>query len=234
MSKVHEEMVRECEARVKRNVSFDRAKWIQAISVKSVTNSYLKEMILNYLVSEGYESAATKFAEESGLELGERNSELIKVKDKVRTALKARDISQVIQTLNEFSPQLLTSNPEIELRLHLVSFCQMVQIGEFDQALDFIREKAQHFMESGQHIDLIDEHMMLLLSKEPAKGPSGYLLNESRLLDLNTRINKELNERMDAELIVLMKLTKWMESRLNQKNKVPELTNFAKLQFSLK
>lgn len=234
MAKLKEEMLRECEARVKRNISFDRDKWIQAISVKSVTNSYLKEMILNYLVSEGYENAASTFASESGLDLGERNSELIKVKDRVRMALKVKDVSQVITALNEFNSELLLNNPELGLRLHLVTFCDLVQKEKFDDALEFIREKAEPFLEAGQYVDLIDEHMMLLVCKDIAKSPSAHLLSESRLLDLNTRINKELNERMDAELIVLMKLTKWMETRLNQKHKVPQLTNFAKLQFSLK
>ena len=50
---------------------------------------------------------------------------------------------------------------------------------------------------------------------------------------MNTQINKELNERKEAEIIVMMKLMKWMEKRLNSGLKVPKLTSLSKLKFSL-
>ena len=227
------ELIREAEERSKRNNSFHNEQWLEAISVKTVTNPHLKEMILNYFISEGYESAAAQFAQEAGLGLGQRNIDLIRIKDRIRKALHQRKISEVVSELNQFDPTILQNNSELSLMLNLVTFCGLIQQQQFDEALLFIQEKAKPFLDANQHTALIEEHLLLLLFKDQSKGPAANLLTESRLLDLNTRINKELNQRMDAEIIILMKLMKWMEKRLNDKFKVPKLTNLSKLQFSL-
>lgn len=227
------ELIRECQARVKRNNSFNKDKWLGAIGIKTESNPHLKEMILNYFVSEGYETAAESFAKEASLKLGERNSEIIRIKDKIRTALQSRDIEQVKVELNTFSPALLKENTELLLHLDLIKFRNLVHLGQFEEALDFIRDITEDYLEQNKHVALIEEHLLLLALKDPSKGPSAHLLEESRILDLNTQINKELNERKEAEIIVMMKLMKWMEKRLNTSLKVPRLTNMSQLKFSL-
>lgn len=228
------ELVRNCQERVRRNNSFEKEKWLQAISVKEVTNPHLKEMILNYFISEGYESAAENFAQESGLNLGERNIEIIKTKDRIRSSLQNRDIESVIEKLDKLNPDILKNNVELKLSLELVNYCKLIQNGDYDSALEFMRQNMTGYMQDQKYSKLIEEHLLLLATKEPSKSPSSDLLSDSRLLDLNTKINKELNNRMDAELIVMMKLLKWMEKRLNTKNsKVPKLMNLSKLKFNL-
>lgn len=227
------ELVRECQERVKRNNSFNKDKWLSSIGIKTESNPYLKEMILNYFVSEGYETAAESFAKEAGLKLGQRNSEIIRIKDKIRIALQNREIEHVKTELNAFNPELLKQNTELLLHLDLINYRNLVQTGQFDEALDFIRDKTTEYLDQNKHVALIEEHLLLLTLKDWSKGPSASLLEESRILDLNTQINKELNERKEAEIIVMMKLMKWMEKRLNSGLKVPKLTSLSKLKFSL-
>ena len=228
-----QELVREAEERVKRNNSFDKDKWLAALSVKTISNPRLKEMILNYFVSEGYEAAAGCFAKEAGLDLGERNIEIIRIKDRIRQALQKKDVDQVKQELDQFNPEILAQNEEISLNLDLVTFRHMVQNQEFEKALDFIRSIGLPYLEKNKYTSLIEDHLLLLALKYLSKSPSADLLSDSKLLDLNTRINKELNQRMEAEIIVMMKLMKWMEKRLDANLKVPKLTNLSKLQFCL-
>lgn len=227
------ELVRECELRVKRNVSFEKEEWVKAISAKSVSDGRIRQMILNYFISEGYQSAAEMFAKESGLQLGRGNQEIIRIKDRIRSCLQRCSVAEVIEELDRFNPSILKDNEELLLNLHLVTYCRMIRSGDFEAALEFITEKAQKYMEENRFAPLIEDHLLLLVLKDPLKGPSAELLSESRILDLNTRINKELNQRMDAEIIVMMKLMKWMEKRLNQKGKVPRISDLSKLQFCI-
>lgn len=228
-----QELVREAEDRVKRNNSFNKDKWLAAISVKTVSNPRLKEMILNYFVSEGYETAAACFAKEAGLTLGERKIEIIRIKDRIRHSLQMKDVDKVKAELAQFNPEILAKNDELVLQLDLVTFRHMVQNQEFEDALEYIRKIGLPHLEKNQNVGLIEEHLLLLSLKDPSKSPSSELLMESRLLDLNSRINKELNHRMDPEIIAMMKLMKWMEKRLDSGVKVPKLQNLSKLQFSL-
>lgn len=225
--------MREAEERVRRNNSFVKERWLAAISVKTESNPRLKEMILDYFVAEGYESAAECFAKEAGLPLGDRKVEIIRVKDRVRKALQARDVDSVKTELNQFNPDILARNEELALHLELVTFRRLVEAQDFDGALDFIRRVGMPYLERNQQTALIEEHLLLLSLREAAKTPAADLLSDSRLLDLNTRINRELNDRMDAEIIAMMKLMKWMEKRLDANLKVPKLLNLSKLQFGL-
>ena len=227
------ELVRECEDRVRRNNSFDKEKWIKSISAKSVADGSLRSMILNYFISEGYESSAAMFAEEAGLVLGERNKEIIRIKDRVRQSLQDKQFDLVIEELNRYNSDLLQNNEEVMLNIQLLKYCDMIKKNEYDNALEFITEKTQGYLEKNKYTSLIEDHLLLIVMKDPMKSPSAHLLSESRVLDLNTRINKELNQRMDAEIIIMMKLMKWMEKRLNKNGKVPKLTNLSKLHFSV-
>ena len=227
------DMIKEVKERVRRNNSFSVDKWMSSISVKTESNDHLKHMILNYFVSEGYESAANHFAKEAGLKLGERNVELIRIKDKIRLALHKRNVTEVIEELNKFDASILMNNELMTLQLDLVTFCGMIISLKFEEALDFIRDKAMTHLEAGEHIELIETHLQLLSMKDPMKSPAASLLSDGTILDLNTQINKELNQRLDAEIIALLKLVKWMERRLSAKMKVPKLANVSKLQFSL-
>jgi hypothetical protein len=60
---------------------------------------------MNYLVHEGYPSAAVSFAREANLALSKESVESISARMEIRNKIHAGDIESAIHDINTFNPQ---------------------------------------------------------------------------------------------------------------------------------
>ncbi|KAK9481357.1 CTLH/CRA C-terminal to lish motif domain-containing protein [Lipomyces japonicus] len=77
---------------------------------------------MNYLITEGYKSAADRFAQEANLS---HTVALDSISDRmqIRDAIHAGNVQGAIEKINELNPELLDANPELHfslLRLQLI------------------------------------------------------------------------------------------------------------------
>lgn len=83
------------------------------------TCSDLNSVIMDYLISEGYPSAAEKFALEANIQL---NVDVDSIRDRVeiRNAIYGGDIQSAVEKINELNPQVsLKSKFDSRLRLEV-------------------------------------------------------------------------------------------------------------------
>ena len=64
-------------------------------------------LIMNYLVHQGYPSAAVSFAREANLALSKESVESITARMEVRNKIHAGDIAGAIHDINTLNPQVL-------------------------------------------------------------------------------------------------------------------------------
>ncbi|BFZ56655.1 hypothetical protein PYCC9005_003702 [Savitreella phatthalungensis] len=82
----------------------------------------LNNLVLSFLVIEGYETAAAKFAQEANI-TPKVSTESISERVQIRTAIIRGDITRAITLVNELDPELLDTDPTLHfmlLRLHLI------------------------------------------------------------------------------------------------------------------
>lgn len=85
---------------------------------------YLNSIIMDYLISEGYPSAAQKFASEANLQPTSA-AESIHERVKIRDAIYAGDIQTAVERINELDPSVLSSFPQF---ICLVLFIAMIRL----------------------------------------------------------------------------------------------------------
>lgn len=78
---------------------------LQPLLTVVVTNSDLNSVIMDYLISEGYPSAAQKFASEANIQ-PTSGVESIQERVEIREAIHAGDIQTAIEKINELNPMV--------------------------------------------------------------------------------------------------------------------------------
>ncbi|RPA82637.1 hypothetical protein BJ508DRAFT_414053 [Ascobolus immersus RN42] len=143
--------------------------WEKKIDDVAPSKLDLNNMVMNYLITEGYEEAAIKFAQEANLAtsvkyngIGERR--------KIRNAIQAGDIKSAIKMINGLNPQLLDTNPGIHfslLRLQLIELikeCNASAGGDVTPAIDFAtKHLAPRAPANKGFLNALEETMLLIM-----------------------------------------------------------------------
>lgn len=71
-------------------------------------SSDLNTLVMNYLIIEGYQSAAVKFAQEANI-VPQVDLESIEERVEIRNAIQCGDIQAAIERINELNPEVVSS-----------------------------------------------------------------------------------------------------------------------------
>ncbi|KAL9615012.1 MAG: hypothetical protein Q9167_000544 [Letrouitia subvulpina] len=85
-----------------------------------LVNSYLNAVIMDYFISEGYPSAAQKFAVEANIQ-PRMDDESVQQRVEIRNAIYGGDIQSAIEKINELNPQI----PKLFSYLHRVAMIRL-------------------------------------------------------------------------------------------------------------
>ncbi|KAL8706020.1 MAG: hypothetical protein Q9201_000905 [Fulgogasparrea decipioides] len=194
----------------------------------------LNSVIMDYLISEGYPSAAQRFASEANIQPTSA-VDSIQERVEIREAIYAGDIQTAIERINELNPILLEKDNALHfalLRLQLVELIRHCQTDSNDNvtpALDFATQQlAPRAPTNRQFIEDLEQTMALLIFKPQDLPPQlAALLKPELRKDVAQRVNEALlfeqGERTKAKLFDLVHLRGWSEMKAREAKKdLPE------------
>ncbi|KAE9371487.1 hypothetical protein N431DRAFT_426146 [Stipitochalara longipes BDJ] len=185
--------------------------------------SDINALILDYLTTEGYPSAAAKFSKEANLR-PQQEEESVKARRQIQHSIHSGNIQEAVDALNELEPQVLDSNPSLHfalLRLQLVELirtCNASPGGDITPALNFATAQLapraptnREFME-----DLERTMALLVFPSDSLEPPLAALLQPGLRQSVADRVNKAIlacqNQRRDAAIRSLVRLRAWAEN----------------------
>ncbi|KAH8818486.1 CTLH/CRA C-terminal to lish motif domain-containing protein [Hyaloscypha sp. PMI_1271] len=183
----------------------------------------INALILDYLTTEGYPSAAAKFSKEANLR-PQQEEESVKARRQIQHSIHSGNIQEAVDGLNELEPQVLDSNPSLHfalLRLQLVELirtCNATAGGDITPALNFATTQLapraptnKEFME-----DLERTMALLVFPSDSLEPPLAALLQPGLRQSVADRVNKAIlacqNQRRDAAIRSLVRLRAWAEN----------------------
>ncbi|KAK9461187.1 CTLH/CRA C-terminal to lish motif domain-containing protein [Lipomyces oligophaga] len=184
---------------------------------------------MNYLITEGYQSAAEKFSEEAEI-TSTVPIDSIEDRKAIRDDIHAGEIQVAIERINDLNPELLDTNPDLHfalLRLQLIELirkCEASASGDITPALKFA---TGHLAARAQRnpVFLADlERTMALLCFTPNNlvPQLTELLDPSLRRQVASRVNRAILEGQgvmeEAKIIQLVRTYCWAEDALRQKN----------------
>merc|ERR1712020_117905 len=149
----------------------------------------MNELIMNYLVTEGFKEAAEKFKEEadikSNIELSGMDSRI-----KIRDAVQAGKITEATSMVHQMYPELLDDDRYLFFHLQQRQLIELIRESKVEEALRFASEQlAERGEESELVLEELERTLALLAFEDPEKSPYGDLLSYSHRQKVASELN---------------------------------------------
>ncbi|KAH0613304.1 uncharacterized protein H6S33_009684 [Morchella sextelata] len=204
--------------------------WDKRVDEVKVTKTDLNALVMNYLVIEGYNSAAVKFAQEANIS-PQIDLESIQERVEIRNAIHRGDIQSAKERINELNPEILDTNPSLHfalLRLQLIELirkCTSDPDGDISAALTFATNELAPRAPSNPAFLKDLERTMALLCFPPASlaPPLAGLMDPALRKEVARKVNEAILEaqgvQKEARIRRLVRLRAWSEQRMRSEKK---------------
>lgn len=191
-----------------------------------VNKALINSLVMDYLVSEGYPSAAQNFAQEANIQ-PRVDAESIQERVEIRNAIYGGDIQGAIEKINELNPQILDRDPSLHfslLRLHLIELIR-TSPSDISPALTFATTHlAPRAPTNPAFLEDLELTMSLLIfPPENLAPPLAALLDPSLRKDVAKRVNEAIltsqGERTRSKLLELVRTRAWAEKKARDAKK---------------
>ncbi|PVF93262.1 hypothetical protein CPB86DRAFT_809058 [Serendipita vermifera] len=158
----------------------------------------LNRLVLDYLLIEGYQTAAQSFVEEAASDLPLDAARLVEdanidVRNQIRDAIEGGDVQTAIELCNDLDPEILDSHPHLHFHLLTQSLIELIRQGKTVEALDFAKvELAPRAERNEEFLKELEAVMCLLVygaNLGPAsgkdKGKASAAASDKASLDIN-------------------------------------------------
>ncbi|KIP12517.1 hypothetical protein PHLGIDRAFT_260749 [Phlebiopsis gigantea 11061_1 CR5-6] len=203
--------------------------WERRLHEVNVSKNDLNRLVMDYLVIEGFKSAAEEFSREAEL-AAPVDLDSIESRMNIREALQRGDVGEAIARVNDLDPEILDTNPALYFRLQQQKLIEFIRQGKIAEALEFAQvELAPRGEESPEFLAELEKTMALLAFESSPSAPQSILelLSPAQRLktagEVNAAILESLSQGKDAKLVGLLKLLCWGETMLEEKAEFPKL-----------
>jgi hypothetical protein len=206
-----------------------KEEWERRLHDVQVSKHDLDRLVMDYLVIEGYKSAAEEFCQEAGLDPS-MDLQSIETRLEIRDSLRRGDIESAIIQVNELNPEILDTNRGLYFHLQQQRLIELIRHGRIPDALRFAQEElAPRGEESPEFLSELERTMALLaFGTLPTCPPeiSELLSPEQRLKtasEVNAAILESFSQGKEVKLVALVKLLCWGESLLEEHVDFPKV-----------
>ncbi|KAG0737434.1 hypothetical protein G6F57_012748 [Rhizopus arrhizus] len=216
----------------KKKKTVSKEEWEQRLAEVKVNKQDLNQLVMNYLVVEGYRDAAEQFSLESGLE-PTVDLQSIQERMDIRHAVQSGDIDTAIDLVNELNPEILDTNPQLSFHLQQQRLIELIRQGAFQEALEFATEEmAPRGEEHPEFLAELERTMALLAFQDTIDSPVGELLHpgqrQKTASELNAAILINQSQEKDPKLPNLLKMLAWSQEQLDERMNYPKIENWVK------
>lgn len=199
--------------------------WEKRVDDVKVSKTDLNNLVMNYLIIEGYESAARKFAQEANISPQYQFYD-IQERVMIRSAIHSGDIRTAIQRINELYPEMLDTNPSLHfslLRLELIELirtCTSSPDGDIGPALSFATTHlAPRAPGNPAFLQDLERTMALLcFPPESLAPPLAELMDPALRRSVASKVNEAILESQmwmkEAKIRGVVRLRGWAEQKL--------------------
>jgi len=207
--------------------------WLDELGKIDIPRQILNQLVMNYLVTEGFKDAAAKFESEAGMS-SETDLNLMDNRINIRDAIQEGKIEDAIYLLNDLHPTLLDENRYLLFHLQQQKLIELIREQKVDEAIEFAQNNlAERGEEDPKVLQELERTMALLAFDDPFTSPFSDLLSLSHRQQIGSEVNEAIlkAEHVDSgssKLASCLKLLIWSQGELDCKDiKYPHMIDMA-------
>ncbi|KAH8928485.1 lish motif-containing protein [Atractiella rhizophila] len=197
--------------------------WEEKLSMVNVSKSDLNQLIMDYLIIEGYPKAAKNFAREAKMD-SPVDIEGIERRVDIQKAARAGKIEDAMKMCNDLSTEILDQNPTLYFHLRLQQIIEQIRTRDILNSLTFARTYLAPLGESNpSFLPQLELAMSLLAFPTHTSLPPQLqqLLSPAQRLQTALELNKAILEWQrygkETKLPHLIRLASWGENLLEER-----------------
>ncbi|KAL0223111.1 hypothetical protein P9112_002501 [Eukaryota sp. TZLM1-RC] len=211
---------------------FDINNWITQLDSVHVSQEDIDNLVMDYLVVEGYKETAEAFATEIGLSSSMEPS-LIAERMQVRSAIINGDILKATDAINDIDVEILEKDKKLFFGLQIQHLIELVKLGKIEDALHYAQQEvAVHYFDPEYQFDsflpTLEEVMTLLMFEDPTTSPLAPLLDNSKRLqvasDVNSSILSVFSQSTKPKLYTLLEALSSLQEKQMGRKDFPKIT----------
>ncbi|KAF8391393.1 hypothetical protein HHK36_023697 [Tetracentron sinense] len=235
------------------NRMFTREEWEKKLEDVVIRKEDMNELIMDFLVTEGYTHAAEKFEIESRT----------KHRMAVKKAIQDGNVEDAIERVNNLNPKILETNPELDFHLQQQRLIELIRNKKEDEALDFAKKvlapkseenivrhdcnvsllsgldkKKCPFLEFDDvvyaihsFLEALERTISLLAFEDASNCPVGELLHISHRLKTASEVNEAIltsqSHEKESKLSSFLKMLIWTQNQLDEKATYPHINDLS-------
>lgn len=199
-----------------------------------IKRSEMNELIMDYLVHEGFKEAAERFREEAGIE-PKMTGEIMDKRIEIRHLIEEGDILKGQSLINSYYPELLDNHRDLYFRLQQQHLIELIRQQKINEVLTYVHDQLR--VDELRDLSEMERTLALLAYEKPDKSPYAGLLQISHRLQLASEINDIILQETSGNieptkprLVTLLKLLFWTQNELEKKKiQFPKMTDLFRL-----
>eukprot|EP01094_Clydonella_sp_ATCC50884_P022941 TRINITY_DN5383_c0_g1_i1.p1 TRINITY_DN5383_c0_g1~~TRINITY_DN5383_c0_g1_i1.p1 ORF type:complete len:247 (+),score=76.86 TRINITY_DN5383_c0_g1_i1:34-774(+) len=196
--------------------------WQKNMSAADVPKSVLDDIVMNFLVVEGFHEAAVAFSKEAGVQMPEDTCHL-KERDSIRAGMQEGRVSESISLVNDLDTAVFDEEPDLLFAARQQELLELIRAGRLDEALSFAQlHLAPRALECPELLKEVEKAMSLLAfdTASAESSPVGHLLSSDHRLETASKINHAILRSQAQEsrstLSELLQMLQWSQEQLKE------------------
>ena len=163
------------------------------LELEEISRKTVNEMVMDYLVKQGFEEAAKAFAEEAGMQLPPDFDMKATHRVTIRDLIRNGNVDEAIKLINVHFPTFLEENPSTAMDILHLKLVELIRARQNDKALEFAQDiLSKHLEEVGDIDNRCEKTMALLIYDNPEKSPFKEILD----LDLRRTVAANVSDAL--------------------------------------
>lgn len=214
--------------------------WLQdGLNSMQLKRSDMNELIMDYLVHEGFKEAAERFREEAGSHEDRiadwitrlESPEMMDRRVEVRHCIEGGDILKGQSLINLYYPEFLDNHRSLYFKLQQQHLIELIRQQKINEVLAYVHDQLS--IDELRDLTEMERTLALLAYEFPDKSPYSNLLQASHRLQLASEINDMILQETTGSiepnkprLVTLLKLLFWTQNELEKKKiQFPKMTD---------
>ena len=201
--------------------------WDSKLDQIKIPRAQMNRLVMDYLITEGYQEAADNFQIESGISI--LTEDYFAERDSIRKALMSGDIDKAVLLANSISPTILESQPKLMFELRVQKLINYIRENKISEALAYGQEVlAPAAQGNSELLTELEKAMSLIAFNDILQSPLADICSPMHKLRLASEVNGAViqfyqNIKRTSKLTDVCKILAWSQRNLEKKFVLPDM-----------